>query len=155
MSEMRNMEDDYGVLPMPVYDTNQKKYGTLQHDQFTVLCVPTTVSGDDLDKVSAVLEAMAVAGARYITPAYYETALRYKHMSDPDSWEMLNIIFDNVYVDAGVVYTAPLEGFYGNLRTIIQAKVNTVSSTYKGLKRKVANNIKKLNTSLSEVGLDK
>ena len=152
ISDMRNMENDYGVLPMPMYDENQQKYQTMLHDQFTVMCVPSTVVGDELDKMGAVLEAMAVEGARYITPAYYETALRYKHLSDPDSWEMLTIISDGIYMDAGVIYTGALDGVHGKLRGVVGSENNSVSSTYKSLKRTLSGKLKTLNKQLSEAG---
>lgn len=148
-ADMRDMKDDYGILPMPAYDENQKNYQTMLHDQFTVVCVPSTVVGDELDKMSAVLEAMAVEGARHITPAYYETALRYKHLSDPDSWEMLTIISDGIYMDAACIYGG---GPMGIFKQMVNAKSNTVSSTLKGQRRSVATFLSKLNKQLSEVG---
>jgi hypothetical protein len=153
-AEMRNMKDEYGILPMPAYDSSQKKYQTKLHNQFTVMCVPSTVIGDELDKMGAVLEAMAVEGARHITPAYYETALRYKHLSDPDSWEMLNVIYDGIHMDAGAIYSGSLNDVQANLRTIVGAKNNTVASTYKSLRRKVSGALVKLNDSLSKIGVE-
>ena len=130
-SDMRNMVDEFGVLPMPKYDEAQEKYLTLLHDQFTVMAIPTTVTGDRLQEMGAVLECMAYEGYKTVRPAYYESALRYKYMKDPESWEMMDIIIDNTYIDAGIIYTNALSSFHDQFRQIMVGKQNTVSSAYK------------------------
>ena len=136
--DMRQMEDEFGVLPMPKYDEAQAKYKTLLHDQFTVMAIPTTVTGDRLDEMSAVLECMAAEGHKLVRPAYYESALRYKYMKDPESWEMMDIIIDHIYIDAGIIYTNALSSFHDQFRQIMISKNNTVTSAYKS-KAKAAN----------------
>ncbi len=134
-SDMRNMDQEFGVLPMPKYDKAQKEYKTLLHDQFTVMAVPTTVTSDRLDQMGAVLECMASEGYKTVRPAYYESALRYKYMKDPESWEMMDIIIDHTYIDAGIIYTNALSSFHDQFRQIIISKQNTVTSSYKSKTR--------------------
>jgi hypothetical protein len=129
---MRSMEQKFGVVPMPKFDEQQKEYRTLLHDQFTVLSVLNTVTEERLDEVGAVLEAMASVSYKTVRPAYYETTLRTKIAQDPQSAEMFDIIIDNIYMDAGILYTIPLNTFHDNFRRIIGSKENTVVSTYKG-----------------------
>ncbi len=150
-SDMRQMEDQFGVLPMPKYDTNQKQYKTLLHDQFTVMAVGTTVTGDRLDEMSAVLECMASEGHKLVRPAYYESALRYKYMKDPESWEMMDIIIDNIYIDAGIIYTAALSSFHDEFRQIMTRKTNTVSSSYKAKARAADRALGKMTDKLDEL----
>lgn len=102
---MRDMKDEYGVVPMPKYDEAQKDYGTLLHDQFTVLSIPKTALDDRRDRISAVMEALCYTSYNIVRPAYYDVALRSKLVSDPDSAEMLDLLFSKVYIDAGVIYT--------------------------------------------------
>ncbi len=129
--DMRQMDDEFGVLPMPKYDKEQASYKTLMHDQFTVMAIPTTVTGDRLNEMSAVLECMAAEGHKLVRPAYYESALRYKYMKDPESWDMMDIIIDNIYIDAGIIYTNALSSFHDQFRQIMISKNNTVTSSYK------------------------
>ena len=120
---------------MPKYDEAQKEYRTLLHDQFTVLCVPTTVTGDNLDMVSAVMEALASTSYMTVRPAYYETTLRTKIAQDPQSAEMFDVIIDNIYIDAGIIYTNALSSFHDRFRQIMGSKRNTVTSQYKSVVR--------------------
>lgn len=149
--DMRQMEDKFGVLPMPKYDTDQKEYKTLLHDQFTVVAVPVTVTGDRLDEMSAVLECLASEGHKLVRPAYYESALRYKYMKDPESWEMMDIIIDNIYIDAGIIYTAALSSFHDEFRQIMTRKDNTVTSSYKAKVRAAGRSLDKMTDKLDEL----
>ena len=128
---IRNMTHQFGVVPMPKFDENQKAYRTLLHDQFTVICVPTTVKGDRLDEMSAVLEALSSMSYKTVKPAYYETTLRTKIAQDPQSAEMMDMIIDNIYIDAGIIYTNALSTFHDKFRQIMGSKKNTVTSQYK------------------------
>ncbi len=149
--DMRQMEDQFGVLPMPKYDTNQKEYKTLLHDQFTVIAIATTVTGDRLHEVSAVLECLASEGHKLVRPAYYESALRYKYMKDPESWEMMDIIIDNIYIDAGIIYTAALSSFHDEFRQIMTRKDNTVTSSYKAKTRAAKRALDKMTDQMDEL----
>ncbi len=142
--DIRNMEEMYGIVPMPKYDRTQHEYGTLMHDQFTVYAVPTTVQINRFDMVGAVLEVMASESLRTVKPAYYEIALKRKYMSDPVAWDMLDLIFNTVKIDAGIIYTNTLGNPHDQLRQIITAKRNTVASKFKKMDRTVTKNLSKM-----------
>lgn len=142
--DIRNMEELYGIVPMPKYDSAQSGYGTLMHDQFTVFALPATVKADRFDMLGAVLEVMASESMRTVKPAYYEIALKRKYMSDPVAWEMLDLIFDTVKIDAGIVYTNALGNPHDQLRQIITSKKNTVSSKYKRMNTTVGKYLSKM-----------
>jgi ABC-type glycerol-3-phosphate transport system substrate-binding protein len=148
---IRNMEQEFGVVPMPKFDENQKDYRTLLHDQFTVLCVPTTVKGDDLDMVSAVMEALASASYRTVRPAYYETTLRTKIAQDPQSAEMFDLIIDNIYIDAGIIYTNALYTFHDKFRQIMGSGKNTVTSQYKSVARSAGKSLERMVMQLEKI----
>ncbi len=148
---IRSMEQKFGVVPMPKYDENQKEYRTLLHDQFTVLCIPTTVTGERLDEMSAVLEALSSMSYKTVKPAYYETTLRTKIAQDPQSAEMMDIIIDNIYIDAGIIYTNALSSFHDKFRQIMGSKKNGVTSQYKSVTRSAVKALEKMVTKLDKI----
>ncbi len=158
-SVIRNMKSEFGVVPMPKYDNAQDGYRTLMHDQFTVLCVPTTAANrktqERLDMAAAVLEAMASDSYNSLKPAYYETTLRTKIAQDPQSAEMLDLIFDHIYIDAGIIYTQALSVFHDRFRHIMKSKQNTVVSDYKSLSGQVEKNLKTLTKALDKLARSK
>lgn len=130
-SLLRNMEDSYGVVPMPKFDEAQAEYRSQMHDAFTVVCVPTTVKGERLTQISAVLEAMGSTSYNTIRPVYYETTLRTKIAQDPQSAQMMEILINGIYIDAGIVYSHNLGSFHKGIQEIVTAKNNSSASLFK------------------------
>ena len=147
---IRNMTQEFGVVPMPKFDENQKQYRTLLHDQFTVICIPTTIKGR-LDEMGAVLEALSSTSYRMVKPAYYETTLRTKIAQDPQSAEMMDIIIDNIYIDAGIIYTNALSSFHDKFRQIMGSKKNTVTSDYAKLSKSADKALTRMTDKLDKI----
>ncbi len=135
--EIRNMEDQFGVVPMPKYDEQQDDYYTLLHNQFTILCIPNTIESSRLDEMGAFMEALSFESYKTVKPAYYESTLRQKLMQDPESAQMLDIVTSHVRIDVGLLYAAFFDSFHGTYRDLIRSKNNTVSSTYRSLAQRL------------------
>ncbi len=103
------MNDDYGIVPMPKYDTNQENYVSPIAVWTYFLTVP--VSNPDLESASIILDAMSYLSYRDIVPKYYDVVLQVKHIRDEETSEMLDIIRDT-----RTYYTAYAFGFGGDLR---------------------------------------
>jgi len=86
----RQMESDFGVLPHPKYDENQKEYNSYVLPQVTLTCIPVT--NDNLEKTAIVLDALGMLSAHTILPAYYELSYIGKFFRDDESIDMINII---------------------------------------------------------------
>lgn len=140
--DIRNMTDQYGIVPIPKYSVEQENYHSLLHDMFTTFAIPKTLPEDKRELVGCTLEALASESYRSVTPAYYETAVKYKYMSDPESWEMLDCIYKNIYMDPGYLYATVLDHLHSGLRDIAQSGNNTVSSYYKRKMTKCKNLLK-------------
>ena len=95
---------------------------------------------------------MASESERLVKPAYYEIALKRKYMSDPIAWDMLDLIFNTVNIDAGIVYTNALGNPHDAFRQIITGKKNTVSSRFKKMEKTVAKNLSKMVDKMDKLG---
>ena len=89
----RQMESDFGVLPHPKFDENQQEYFSYVLGQVTVTCIPITNS--ELEKTSAVLDALGMLSSHTIQPAYYDISLIGKFFRDDESAAMIDIIRSN------------------------------------------------------------
>ncbi|MBQ3616089.1 MAG: hypothetical protein II993_08860 [Anaerotignum sp.] len=124
-SEFREMEHDFGILPLPLFDEQQERYYTVLDTAFTMLSVP--ISAADMNKCGLVLEAMAAQSAQTITPAYNETLLKRKYSRDNESEEMLDIISSTRTYDMTSVFGwGGLEGVLTGLLT--KGSMDLVSS---------------------------
>ena len=133
------MQDEYGIIPMPKYDENQENYHTFLHDQFTSIGITSVLTKDTerVQMLGAVLEAMALESYKSVVPTYYEVALKGRYLEDSDSWRMLDMIYENVKVDAGVLYTKNLGSIHQSPRSMIEAGRNMVSSQIKAISRQI------------------
>ncbi len=99
---LRDMEDDFGIVPFPKYDESQENYISIMHDITSLMCVPTTNS--KLDTTCAVLEALAYYNYYDVTPVYYEDALKVKYSRDDMTPMVVDMIRDSVTTDMSYIY---------------------------------------------------
>lgn len=108
--ELREMEDDFGIVPVPKYDTDQTEYLSRILDAWTNVALSCAT---DLERTSIILEALAVESKNYVIPAIYENAITQKAIRDDDSLEMLDIIQKNKILDLGdTVWQAKIRNHY-------------------------------------------
>lgn len=91
-AELRNMADDYGILPYPKLDERQENYEGLLHNSSNYVVVPYTVK--NVDEVSAVIEAMCAESYRSVVEIFYDTALKTKYSRDAYSGQCIDLIRD-------------------------------------------------------------
>ncbi len=145
----RNMNDPYGIVPMPKLNEEQQDYGTHLFDQYTVVSVLSTVPEDRRSMMGAFLEAMAYQSSVDTVPAYYEISLKMKYQSDPQSWEMLDRVMDCATVDAGNLYYSVINSPHAQMGAIADTGRNSSLSILKGMQKACGLLIDKLNVNLS------
>ncbi len=96
--ELRDMEADFGILPLPKYEETEAEYYGRMIDGW--LHVPPT-SVQNRERLGIVMEALAAESKNMVIPAFFEVALTSKLTRDTDTEEMLDIIFDSISVDLG------------------------------------------------------
>jgi len=89
LSEFRDMESDFGLLPIPKLDPSQPRYYHAVDSEAAMLAIPVTC---DPEKTGAFLEAMAAESMYTLTPAYNEVLLKRKYVRDNESEFILDIV---------------------------------------------------------------
>lgn len=148
---LREMENDYGILPLPKLNADQAGYTGFVHNGFSVFGIPATVS--DGDRVTAFLEAMAAESYRRVTYAYYDTALKVQYARDPVAAEMLDIISAGIVFDFAYVYNQSLNTAAACFRNIFvdTASVGKAASTFKSLERSTERSMEQLVKKLANL----
>ena len=90
LEEFRDMESDFGLLPMPKLNESQPRYYHTTDPDSAILSIPITC---DPNKTGAALEAMAAESMYTVTPAYNETLLKRKYVRDDESEFILDIVY--------------------------------------------------------------
>ena len=97
---MRNMEDDFGIIPMPKF-TAEDKYAAIVNGYSSLMVMPITVG--DVNRTGAITEALCAIGSREVIPAFYNVSLQTKFARDAESEKMIDIIKDAAIYDLGYI----------------------------------------------------
>lgn len=143
-ANLRNMSSYYGIVPMPMLDETQDGYYSYAHDTLTAYAIPNNVIDDRRQEMGALLEALASESYRTVVPAYYEVTLKDKYCNDPESQQMLDLIIDSFFIDAGVLYTKQLDSIHQKMRTFIGSNLSNVASAMRTIDRVVPARLEKL-----------
>ncbi|MCL2775817.1 MAG: hypothetical protein FWD71_21090 [Oscillospiraceae bacterium] len=135
----RDMNDTFGILPIPKYDETQQNYYC--HDIFATPVVVIPVTNSRTDFTGAVLDAMAYVSNRDVTPVFFNIAVSQKQLRNDDSIDMLNIIKDSGSFSVGYAY-GWINTLYDTIgSTIGQGKAYSIASSIERLVPKLQINI--------------
>jgi len=145
---LREMDQDFYILPVPKLDEAQTNYNTRLHDGVTLFGIPVT--NQHYDETSATLEAMASESFRLVAPAYYETALKVKYARDNESAKMIDLIRENVSSDFANLYSNSINNIAHLFRTKLDGETQNLSSSMKSNSRVWSKQLEKLFKQLEE-----
>ena len=137
---LRQMETDFGILPIPLYDEKQASYGHIANSYVTPFtCIPA--DSPDLDRTGIIIDALARKGMERITPAYYDVSLNGKFVRDEDSSEMMDLVFSTLVYDICFYYD--FGGIGKILDTMVSSKKTDFVSSYEKIEAKAIKEIEK------------
>ncbi|MCL2159664.1 MAG: hypothetical protein FWH48_09675, partial [Oscillospiraceae bacterium] len=137
---LRDMESEFGMVPMPKYDSSQDRYyTTYNYANASSLSIPVTNAR--LAETGLVAEALSAESLYTLTPAYYEVALERKYMRDEESKAMLEIILSSRIIDLNIIYD--WGGSYGVFESLTQKKSRDFISEFEKIRGKAEAAIQK------------
>ncbi len=102
-ASFRVMEDEFGILPIPMAtDYQDRYYHTVSVGNSTVMSIPAQLK--NVEDVGTLVTAIAELSMHKVTPAYYDVQLKYRDSRDDESGEMLDIIFNSRTFDLGSAF---------------------------------------------------
>ncbi|MBQ4291007.1 MAG: hypothetical protein II719_07400, partial [Clostridia bacterium] len=140
----REMEDDYGVVPIPKYDADQENYYHRGWDLSGMFAVPSCVA--DPEKVGAIFTYMTWLSNQMMLPAYYDINIQQKRTRDEDSFKMLDLIRNTVYFDFCEVYDTYIPNYLVNA-----FQAGSFSRVFEGSLKKMTKELDRLTKKLNEL----
>ncbi|MBO5842350.1 MAG: hypothetical protein J6R46_05070, partial [Clostridia bacterium] len=125
-TDMRDMQDDFGILPQPKFDEKQEEYLSFVNGAASVACVPKSLSEEQLEITGYMMEVLASSSYYMVTETLYEKVAKSKTARDPESAAMVDVIIRNKVFDFGYTH------FYSHnapCATIIQTALNSGSAS--------------------------
>jgi len=142
MEGIADMEDTYGVLPLPKYDGDQKTYYTGCWDQFTVFAVPISMPYADGEFVGTIYEALSAESYKYVYPAYYDVVLKNRYSAEPATAQMIDLIMEGRKMDITFQYGAMLQRLPYLFRDMVVENNSNLSSKYRSIQSPLRAGIK-------------
>ena len=138
-STYRDMEQDFGILPVVKLDETQDEHYTHATAHTSAVAIPIVKNEEGLQYASLILEAMAAEGYKQIRPAVYEVALKSKYTRDEASYEMIDIVVQGRTADFAEIYDK--WGFTYTLDYLARGNVKEWASYYASQTKTQAKNI--------------
>lgn len=124
---MREMKDEYGVLPHPKLNEDQEKYYSTINVDCYMYAVPITVK--DQERSTVLFEAYSYEGYKTVYPGYFELALKAKYSHDDVSSRIYDLIMSNRIVDFGFVFGREV-GIRDTISTLVTLGSTDFASIY-------------------------
>jgi len=120
---LRDMEDDYGILPIPKWNEEQEDYLSCVNGAGGFVVIPNNPA--DAERTGMLFEALAAGAYDTVTPSIYEVITKTKNVRDAESADMVNLIIRNRVYDP--FYINLCTG-YNVLQTQLSSKKAEVAS---------------------------
>ncbi len=90
--ELRNMADDYGILPYPKLNETDDIYATFLSGTYSAQMIPSSAPASSLERTGILTEALNAYSHELVFPALYDVSIKNKAARDAESVEMLDLV---------------------------------------------------------------
>ena len=149
VNDFKTFKGEFGILPLPKYDTDQTAYRSWVNYLAPVLVIPATLDDDTLHKTAVLLDVLSFYSERDVLPEYYDTVLKGRGTSDNMSIRMLDLINETKSFDASIAYGWTRQ-FSEVLSQAVLNGVGDVSSMIETYEGTITENIKTTLESIQE-----
>ena len=138
---LRDMQDDYGILPVPKYDENQENYITFGNAFVPAyIAIPANNNRQSINGI--LLNTLGYISQRDVQPLVSSVMLKGKAARDEGSIKMIDIIYEDIYLDLNSCYN------FGNsfilLRDITMGNKENFKSGWESIKSSAETSFGKL-----------
>jgi hypothetical protein len=100
-SELKDMTDPYGILPIPKYSSDQESYLSNMYWGSLLMTIPTVCQTPE--QTAAIMDLLSYYAWQDVLPVYYER-LCYRGTRDAESVAMLEMISETRYLNWAIAY---------------------------------------------------
>ncbi len=138
---LSNMENDYGVIPNPKLNEDQKDYSSYSSYTIPMTCVPINVS--DPQRAGNLIEAFCTASYDKVTPDIFEIVTKLQNVNDADSAKMVDIVIRTKMFDPAHWYN--VSGYGSFSRAMLKTRSTNISSFLRSYTKNAPKEIQEIN----------
>ena len=142
--ELWEMEHEFGILPIPKLDSEQKEYITLYPEDGYLFALPSLMP--DPDRTFNIIEDMNYYSSFIIKPIWYDVLLTRRYARDDESETTLRTLYDNRVYDIGLYND--VGGIRSNMMDVVYAPTNSnIARRYEIFKKRIQDEIDLFNNN--------
>lgn len=122
-TQLREVEHEFGLLPMPKYDEAQEGY--YSGCAAGIIGIPVNA---DPERTGAIAEALAYYSYEYVRPAFFDEVLQHKSLRDEDSYNMLTMMHEGKVFDFAYNFLPKAAGIMNSV--VVQNNSTNFASFY-------------------------
>ena len=140
----------YGIVPMPKLSVGQEKYHTYVQDQLSAFGISAAVGDQERQELlGALMESIAYNSYLIVRPAYYDSTLSLRFMQDPQSGEILDMMFETISFDRAYLnFSVDIKG---TMRDKLPSSNPALSSQLRAWEKGIQNALTKEQRSLDKL----
>ena len=144
--ELWEMEHEFGILPIPKLDSDQKDYMTLYPEDGYLFALPSLMP--DPERTFNIIEDMNYYSSFIIKPIWYDVLLNRRYARDNESEETLRTLNNNRVYDIGLY--CDIGGIRSNIVDAVYTPTNSnISRRYEIFKKRIQDEIDLFNSNFS------
>lgn len=149
VNELSGYDVTYGILPAPLYNSDQENYHSLMANTYTMFGI--AASCKTASRAGAVIEAMGSEGYHTVTPVVFEVALKARYSNDSQDAMMFDILRESVVMEIGLVFSDQIGGIPSKgLFTMVNNKSSDWMSYIKSYEKKITKYLGDLNKAFDK-----
>ena len=144
---LRDMEDDFLVLPIPKFNEAQEQYIASSRNTHSAFGMPVTCGNPEM--AGAAMECLSAERYEAVVPAYYDQTMKVKNARDPKATAILDMIRESTRMDLGYTYNSiignPVDALFNNMVATPDKFISNIESSKASRQSKLDNYIAALN----------
>ncbi len=102
--DIRSTGVDYGILPIPMSDSNQREYHTALEMTYSMFSIPKDCKDPEMS--AYVLEALSSDGHTYLVPEIFEKLIKYQYVEDEEDARMFDLLRNGIIYEPGRIFSS-------------------------------------------------
>ena len=137
LDQFVDMEHEFGIVPLPKYNSAQERYYTLYPHDAAMVAIPNNIV--NFERSANIIEDLNYASSQIVRPAWFDTLLKRRYCRDEQSEVSLELAMEGRVYDLGLYYD-----FGGMVSKCMDKDVRllNVSSAYAQIKKAISAEIK-------------
>ncbi len=136
ISQFADMEHEFGLVPLPKFDSAQDRYYSMWSWYSVLLSVPAIA--EDIDRTGRILEDLNYYSSVILQPVWFDTMLSRKYTRDDESEKYVKIIKDSGVFDMALYFD--FGGMQSKILSVEPAN-NNISTNFAKLKKAILSDI--------------